>query len=600
MRARRWPQRLKRAATGFAILLLSLVGIIYALWPNPKRGEVGGPAEPPYLTVFMVDGLDRRTFEAELQTGRLPHVAQLIEQGIYVERGVASFPSMSGYGFYPFHTGHDAALSGIFGLRWFNRQLTSGSFRQYVGKTNRLMNLDLTPEPKTVFEVFGDEHSFSINSYNNRGVRVDYKTGWAFTMAKYKDHWWLAGLLSHLPLIRDAVAPDWPEVESQVMDLAIDDLKNRPKVQWITLVSPDTYSHVYGLGPRYPELLRHLDALVGRYRAAARARGMDKDRIYVFATDHGVSEVNKNADLVQTFARHGVRAFRGEATKLLSGGLDESMASLNFEVLIAINGNLVNLLYVRKPNAPAAQAWKTAPTRTELMAYPNVRGESVPLVDILLSDPSIEHVILRGAAPGSIEVVSSGGRGLIEEREGNYRYTVTGADPFGYKGTISLVDDAFHPKKRWLRATAKTAFPDAIHRCAVAMQQSGAPDLIVTSKKGWDLANDYELFVSDYQGGHGGLRSDQISVPYVLAGPGIGGPRRIETARAEDVGATVLEALGVPLEGRSGQIIRFPNGTRGDQAGMESSLLLEGTSTTVHQGERRPAEHPSSAGANSP
>ena len=55
------------------------------------------------------------------------------------------------------------------------------------------------------------------------------------------------------------------------------------------------------------------------------------------------------------------------------------------------------------------------------------------------------------------------------------------------------------------------------------------------------------MFVGNYHGGHGGLRAGQMLVPYVVAGPGI--PRgRLATGAAEDVGATLLRALGIETD----------------------------------------------------
>lgn len=54
----------------------------------------------------------------------------MIKKGVFVKKGVTSFPSMTGYAFYPVITGRDAADSGILGLRWFSRQ-SSGSIYSF-------------------------------------------------------------------------------------------------------------------------------------------------------------------------------------------------------------------------------------------------------------------------------------------------------------------------------------------------------------------------------------------------------------------------------------------------------------------------------------
>lgn len=217
-----------------AALLVALVGgafVMDAARPDDRMGE---PAEPPYLTVFMVDGLSQRVFQRELRRGHLPNVARLIREGAYVEDGVAAFPSMTGYGFYGFLTGRDAVESGVLGLRWFDRHRDGDVFRGYVGRTNVEMNRDLAPRPRTLFERFPEAHSFSVNSYVNRGAKRSEKMGFAFTAAKYEDRWWAADLLHALPFAEEHLSPGWAEIEGRAVRLAVEDLRNRPKVQWIT------------------------------------------------------------------------------------------------------------------------------------------------------------------------------------------------------------------------------------------------------------------------------------------------------------------------------------------------------------------------------
>jgi hypothetical protein len=511
------------------------VAVAAFVWSRDEA-PVGAPASPPYVTIFMVDGLSRSVFAEELAAGNLPNVQRLIDDGIYVERGVSSFPSMTGYGFWPLQTGEDAVVSGVLGLRWLDRERAQGNFRSYVGSTNVEMNLDLVPEPKTVFERFGDAHSMTINSYNNRGAVHSVKTGFKFTAAKYEGHWWVADLLEAIPVFEEELSPTWEEVERYAVDLLVADLANGPKVQWVTFVSPDTYAHVNGLGPEYPGLVRMVDGMVGRYREAAAARGVDDDRIYLFVSDHGVESLDRNVQLVDELGARGVRAWRGEATVLLStGALDTLQAFAEYDVVMAINGNLMSYLYVRSPSG-----WATAPTLQDMRSY---AGKD--LVAELLEIEGIEHVIARDGA--DVRVFASDGVATIATSSTGFRYRFEGEDPFGYAAderAAPLVGGGFHDARAWIEATAETPFPYGTVRVARLMAQPGAGDLVVTSAPGYDLAKDYEMFVGNYRGGHGGLRADQILVPYVIAGPGVPKARRFGTAAVEDVGATLLEALG--------------------------------------------------------
>lgn len=83
-------------------------GVFFLGWQTLIKSEnigKGFPASPPYLTVFLIDGLDQATYAAAMRDGAMPNVAAMIEEGTYVEHGVTSFPSMTAYGFFPFITG---------------------------------------------------------------------------------------------------------------------------------------------------------------------------------------------------------------------------------------------------------------------------------------------------------------------------------------------------------------------------------------------------------------------------------------------------------------------------------------------------------------
>jgi hypothetical protein len=40
---------------------------------------------PPYLTVFLIDGLNQQVFDEELQAGHLPIMQGMVEQGVYIK-----------------------------------------------------------------------------------------------------------------------------------------------------------------------------------------------------------------------------------------------------------------------------------------------------------------------------------------------------------------------------------------------------------------------------------------------------------------------------------------------------------------------------------
>jgi hypothetical protein len=511
------------------------------------QDQVGAPAEPPYLTLFLVDGFVPEVFQAELAAGHLPNLARMVEGGLYVPQGVCAFPSMTAFGFYGFITGRDAPTGGPLGLRWFDRTRRRGPFRRYVGRTYGLLNEDLVPTERTLFEKFAPEHSFSMNSYANRGVWTSKKTGGLFTMTKYKDHWWVAKLVNAIGPLRERFGPGWAEVERRVMQMAIDDLPHKPKIQWITLVSPDTYSHVYGVTAEYAGLLANIDTLIGEYQAAAARQDAGAPRYYAVVGDHGVETVSRHFDPGEVFRRLGKSAFRGKATHLFEEDPDDERATYEaHDAVVAINGNLMAYVYVRAPSSPAS--WSRAPTYAELTHFAGPEGP-VDLVRAYLAEDAIEHVLSR-RSDGVFEVASRRGIGLVSTSSRGFAYeVVSGQDPLTYADeprAAALVGTGPHDAQTWLEATQGTLYPHAVVRVARLMDHPGAGDLVLTSAPDYDLAPDFEMFVGEYKGGHGGLRRSQILAPFIVSGPGV--PKtRIDVATAEDVGATLHTLMQAPL-----------------------------------------------------
>lgn len=545
-------KRARLLGCGGALALAAAV----AAWALVLRHRVddGAPASPPYLTIFLFDGLSERVFDDEMAQGHLPEMADLEDKGAFVQHGVSSFPSMTAYGFYPFVTGQDAARSGVYGLRWFDRGRDLGNLRSYVGATQDLINADWVPAPLTLFERVRPQHTFSVNSYANRGVRRSEKVGWSFAMAKYRRVAWQPWLLGETPLVGELLAPDWEGAEERAVQEAIDDLPRRPKVQWVTLSSLDGHHHLQGTDVRYAALLRHADRLIAAYRAASRALGQEPQRVYAVLSDHGAADALASADLRKVLGECcALRAVRDEATRFRARDLDVPLSAYaEQDAVVVINGNMLNFVYLRDPAAPAGQEWRRPMAESQLTSY-GERG--VDVVAGLLRAPEVELVILRGDAPGQTVVRARDGYGVIAvEKDGRLRYRSEGTDPLGY-APRGLADGLARTAEQWLISTHDTGYPDAVYRVAALMANENVGDLVVTSRAGYDFGENYELVVGNYHGGHGGLRADQMRVPYILAGPGVA-RARLPVARAEDVGATLMALMGVaPEAGVSGRVL---------------------------------------------
>lgn len=501
------------------------------------------PGTPPYLTILLLDGLSQEVFRRELAAGELPNLARTIEEGTYIENGIGAMPSMTGYAFFPFLTGDDASRSGLLGLRWFDRERERGNFRNYVGRTNRLMNQDLG-EASTLFELAGDQYTSSWNSYLTRGATREWKTPWRFTLAKYREHG-IARALASIPGLGDRLIPDWSACEENLLELALRELERKPKVQWITFASLDGYQHLHGTDQGYVELLRRADEWIGRYRS--RCRELGQDRILAIVSDHGVEAVNRHIDLRQLFRREwGLELDWDRATHLEGSDLREPLTRhADGDGFVAVNGNLMSWVYLRDPRVGGAEGFRHRLAPALLRAYPTHKEDAVDLIAAL---PRLDGIEFTAGldSEGVVVVASAGGEGRIRRDGKRFAYEFRGVDPLGYAGdslVAPLLDGRAHETDEWLFATAHARYPYAVPRLYSVITAPDAGDLFVTSAPDFDLGLDFELVVKSYSGGHGGIRDAQTRVPYILVGPGIARGVRIDAARSEDVGALFISLL---------------------------------------------------------
>ena len=548
------PQQKTSRRAKLIVLVLLVIAAAIVLRPSQVAERPSVAGEPPYLTIFLIDGLTQDAFLKAREGGSVPQLEKLISEGTLIENGIAAFPSMTGYGYYPFITGRDATTSHVLGLRWLHRHSDTGAIRNYVGRTNVQMNPDFISQPATLYEHVQPQYTSSFNSFADRGVTHRHLNGWDFTMAKYGEQIWLADVLAS-NRFTEQFAPDFQQAENNVIDAAIRDLERRPKIQWITFTSPDATFHLDGDTPLYHTLVGHVDSLIGRYRQASREAGLEDQRIYALITDHGAAHVTQNLNLEHILGAAGIPIFRDPAVRLWSDSFDDALGEYDpYDGILLVNGNTMNYIYMLHPKT---KLWKDRVSTEQLLSYPSRDGHRVNIIERALAEPGVEHIATRNE-DGTVSIFGVGGRGTIAMQADGLRYTVEEQDPLGYAAhaqASALLDGSFHSNQAWLEATTTTDYPYGIQRLYSLLSAEHCGDLVVLAPLGWDLASDYEMFVGNYRGGHGGLRADQLRVPYILAGPGLEAGSIITTARAEDVGATLFELLGLNLpehaEGRS-------------------------------------------------
>lgn len=198
--------------------------------------------------------------------------------------------------------------------------------------------------------------------------------------------------------------------------------------------------------------------------------------------------------------------------------------------------------------------WKHRTFERELRAYAVPGRADVDVVQTILEVKGVELVAwsrangivaLQRAFPGergvsAVGVISFG-------KDGRMSYIIEGGTdgdrcPLGYAPT--LADGTPRSARDWLNNTHDTPFPYAIVRLIQALTVPGlAPDMIVTTQEGYDFSKEWEYFIRNFAGGHGGINSNHMLTPAIFSGNGVS-PGVVDLATSEDLGASLHVLLG--------------------------------------------------------
>ncbi len=519
----------------FATSLWIVVVLIFSAFVRNSPTKIYPKTIGNTATIILIDGLSNNIFKNLLAENKLPYFSKLIDRSIYVENGISSFPSMTGYGYYPFVTGEKSTDSGVLGLRWFDRSRNKGNLRNYVGKSNVHMNKDVNPEIKTFFELSKPYYSCSINSFMDKGVENQVITGWYHSTAKYQGKS-VFKILEKMPFLGKKLTKDHFEHETYVQEIALRQLEKNPKLQWITFPSPDAYNHIHGTDTIYEELIIHLDSLVGNIIEKSVELGQAEQRLFAIVSDHGVSDVYKNIDIIREMnEKTSLSIYRGKSVNIKSGALDLPINKLDkYEGVFVINGNLCGYLYLRDPSKPENEQWRENLNSQTLRKYP-IKDKKINVPNSLAEIEGIDLVVFRDN--DTVHIKRSEEEAIIFSEKDHMIYVRKTGDP------LELGQDYRLTQEEWLDKNYNGTYPFGVPRVYELMMTKGMGDILFTSQKGYDLASDYEIIVSNYKGGHGGLSKEVLNVPFILHYP----DERCETVQAktsEQVGEMIKKHLG--------------------------------------------------------
>ena len=456
--------------------------------------------------LLLIDGLRPDVAEAELAAGRLPNLASLVARG-GVGRAVTSFPSTTSVSYLPFFTGCTPGRCNVPSIRWLDRTRYDGrwwrtrhAMRSYCGYQAGMLDADVAPEIKTIFELVPE--SVGIFTMVTRGLTA------ARNPARVERGFW--GVLGHYA--------QWHQPSDDAAAghlLRAIDQPNR--FVFVQFPAVDGYTHQADPGaPKVLRALARIDVIVGRLLERLAAQGELSETLVLVVSDHGASVVHQHLDLADWFRRQGVRTMSHPVV-----WERHPMAA----VMVAGNGSA--MVYAH-PDTPRETRWPMSRLRR-----PDTFGTGNDVIERLVREPAVAFVAAE-AEPGRVTIADARGEANISRVNGRIRYEPGLGDPLHVGETWEGTD------REWLAHSWSSAMPDAAYQLLDQFRASRTGDLLVIGREGYDFRERFEI--PEHRSGHGSLIRAHMHTP-------LWSNRRLGQLplRTIDLFPTMLDWLGVPL-----------------------------------------------------
>jgi hypothetical protein len=451
------------------------------------------------VVILLADGARPDTLDAALTSGALPALARLREEG-GLHTITSCFPSVTGPAYAPFLMGRFPGPVGLPGLRWFDRERTTCGFpdyaRSYVGYQMAAVDRDIDAEAPTIFELSGS----SLGALNviGRGLSKGDRIG-SLTPRSV-----LRAARTHF----SGDVAGWLRIDHDVADQVVQRIRDdSPDFVFAALTGVDKVSHARGHdSPMVMDALGIVEDAAARIREDAERAGRWSDMSLWIVSDHGHSRVTAHEDLVRLVERAGFRTLAHPWVFAIAP-----------DVAVMVSGNAMAHLYLD--------------VRSRAAAARELGERWSPLVDLLLTRPSVDLLLLRQAG-GALVRTASRGSATVSMDAGRYSYHRESGDPLAVGHDLSDVsaDEAYD-------ATVETDYPDSVVQIAHLLTAPRSGEVVLSAAREWDFRARYEPI--PHVSSHGALHREHMLVPLLLNRPAVRTPRR-----TVDVMPSTLAVMG--------------------------------------------------------
>ncbi len=462
------------------------------------------------IIILVADGVRTDTLRTTIASGALPAMAALLGAGGLHEI-TSVFPSVTGPAYTPFLMGRHPGSVGMPGLRWYDRSRkrcsAPGHSRSYVGIDMRLVDQDLDPGSKTMFELV--PNSLGAMSVVTRGLDPSrcFTRGPAFAARTAWTHF------------RGDVA-GWLEIDRYVSRrLVVDAREHKPDFVFAAFTGVDKVSHAFGHESKeVVAALRIVDDTIAAMRRDLEQSGSWEATHLWVVSDHGHTPIRAHEDLVGVLQQLGHRPVA-----------HPWIFTRDPRTAVMVSGNAMAHLYVDLESR-TRRGWPALASEWSALASSLLARDSTDLLLLPYADTKCE---IRSRAAGSA---------LLEWTANSYSYRPGSGDPLGIGERLAITGDESHA------ATLGSEYPDALVQIARIASSPRSGDIILSAARDWDLRAGFEPI--PHVSSHGALHRDHMLVPLLASKP----PARTPL-RTVDLMPSALTALSIPhppgLEGSS-------------------------------------------------
>lgn len=464
---------------------------------------------------FLADGARYDVFKKLLDEGSLPNIKKVFvdNQGTFA-KAVSSFPTTTGPAYTPFLTGCYPGTCNIPGIRWLDRNkfndkgFSLGKIRSYVGLESYLINKDLSPHVKTLFELF--KKPLDIHSSMWRGAKEQ--------SLKFL----------RIPLvIYGKFTQNLMTIEKFGLKDMLKGIRKGNDFIFFAFHSLDEYAHnAKPLSEKVLNSYRFIDKCIGDCVNELKRLNKFDDTLLVLTSDHGHEEVSGHLELSTILEDYGLDT-------LYYPKIFRSWK--NVQAACMVSGNSMAHIYLKN-----GKEW------TKPCYFNDIKEKYTGLLERLLKQEEIALIAVKNK-DNEIVVLSEDGESYIHYDDQKIYYKFDGKDPLEINENI-----LFHNLDEILQRTINTNYPDSINQLIQIFKSNRSGDIIVNASQGFDLRKNYEY--TEHFSTHGSLRKLQMLVPFCIN-------KKIskKVVRTIDIFPSILDYCNIPypklVEGESLKIV---------------------------------------------